>query len=112
MKKIVLIIIALLAFFVGYRMYSREGLTTAPPVSNPQIPPQFSPQAPIPTSKRYATSMPEPTPQYGPPVPLTNHVPAPPTASVPPTARPKVLGKLVLTDINGNDSNALILSAM
>lgn len=30
--------------------------------------------------------------------------------TVPDTVKPKVLGKLVLTDVNGNDSNALILS--
>lgn len=36
--------------------------------------------------------------------------PKAPAPTVPAAAKPKVLGKLVLTDVNGNDSNALILS--
>ena len=35
-----------------------------------------------------------------------------PTPSVPSNAKPRVLGKLVLSDVNGNDSNAFVLSAM
>jgi hypothetical protein len=36
--------------------------------------------------------------------------PKAPAPTVPAAAKPKVLGKFVLTDVNGNDSNALILS--